>query len=111
MNALAYRVWRTDFSSPEHEQQMGGMKAYMPLSDQGDFQASEDEVQFMSHVEKAWSLDFHGLAFDVYTVTIALPDDFPMRLNVYSPPSASQRRLVVGERISGVCWLFGRLAA
>lgn len=111
VNALAYRVWRTQFDNPEQEAQMGKMKAYMPLTDSEDFVASEDEIQFISHVEEARSLDFHGIPIDVYTVTIALPANFPMRLNVYSPRVAAEGTFGVGDRISGVCWLFGRLAS
>jgi hypothetical protein len=85
---------------------MGQMKAYLPLS--GD-DASEDELQFSSHVEAVRPLDFHGVPFDVYTVTLALPDDFPMRVDVYTPRSAADEVLAVGDRISGACWLFGRL--
>lgn len=106
MNALAYRVGRTQFANPEQEALMGQMKAYLPLP--GD-EASDDELQFSSHVEAVRSLDFHGVPFDVYTVTLALPDDFPMRVDVYAAQSIADESLAVGDRISAACWLFGRL--
>jgi hypothetical protein len=107
VSALAYQVWPTEFDTAEQESRMGGMKAYLPVSDQGDYVASADEIQFVSHVEAVRATDFHGLSMTVYTVTIALPDDFPMRLNVYAPPSAAAQSFGIGDRISGVCWLFG----
>lgn len=110
INGLAYSIWRTTFDSPEHEAEVGGMRAYLPLSDQENYQASDDEIQFMSEVEAAWTVDFHDVPFDVYTITIALPDDFPMRLNLYTPRSMAEDVFTVGERIGGVCWIFGRLA-
>lgn len=106
VNALAYRVGRTTFDSAEQEALMGEMKAYMPIQDE---QASDDEFQFASHVEAVRSLDFHGAPVDVYTVTIALPDDFPMRLDVFTGRAVAEERFAVGDRISGACWLFGRL--
>jgi hypothetical protein len=106
MNALAYRVWPTQFESAEQETLMGQMKAYMPLP--GD-EASEDELQFISHVEAVRSIDFDGVPLDVYTVTIALPDDFPMRIDVFTARAVADGQFTVGDRISGACWLFGRL--
>jgi hypothetical protein len=106
MNALAYRVGRTQFGTAEQESLMGGMRAYMPISDP---EASEDELQFVSHVEAVRTLDYRGVPVDVYTVTIALPDDFPMRLDVYTGRALADERLAVGDRITGACWLFGRL--
>lgn len=108
MNALAYRVGRTRFANAEQESLMGETKAYMPIPDP---EASEDELHFISHVEAVRTLDYRGVPVDVYTVTIALPDDFPMRLDVYTGRALADEgeRLAVGDRISGACWLFGRL--
>lgn len=110
MNALAYQVWKTEWESPEKEAQMGQMKAYLPLGDQEGFDASHDEIQFMSHAEAIRPLDFHGVPMEVITLTVALPDDFAMRLNLYTPHTDRQATFAVGDRIGGVCWLFGKLA-
>jgi hypothetical protein len=111
INALAYHVERTRFASHEQETLMGEMTGYTPLSDAENFVASEDEIQFASHVEAVRALDFHRVPFHVYTLTIATPNDFPMRLNLYTPRTAAMDTFAIGERISGACWLLGRLAA
>lgn len=111
INGLAYAVWRTQFETPEHEQLMGGTKAYMPLVDDGGYIASEDEIQFMSHVDEVRSLAFFDVPIDVYTITIALLDDFPMKLNLYAPRVVSKEKFSPGDAINGVCWLFGSYSA
>jgi hypothetical protein len=107
LNALAYRAWSTTFQTEDQEREMKGTKAYMPLQDEPGYTASEDEIQFMSHVEEAYSLGFFGIPIDVYTITLALPDDFPMKVKLYTPRMVSERLLKPGEGISGVGWLFG----
>lgn len=110
MSALGYQVWPTQFANDEQAQLMRDMKAYMPLTDQGEFIASADEFQFVSHVEAVRTFNFHGTTMHVFTVTLALPEDFPMRLDVFTPVSAVQGTFDVGDCISGVCWLLGHLA-
>jgi hypothetical protein len=111
VDALAYSVWGVEAAeSPDFAT---GVKAYMPVSDQEDYVASLDEIQFLSVVETVRSAVSFGLRFDVYTMTIALPagsDGFSMRLNLYTPPHAEPHTFSVGDRIGGVCWLFGHLA-
>lgn len=105
MAGLGYRLYETIFESAEQEQKLGDTKAYFPVGE--DEGGEPDEIKFMSHVEGIREVNFWGIPLFAYTVTLALPDDFPMRLDVFAHATACDKAFSVGDRISGFAWLFG----
>ena len=66
-----------------------------------------DEVSFDSRIEDVKEVDFWGIPLIAYTLTLAVPNGFPLRLTVYSHESAGPRRFDPGDRVAGYAWLFG----
>ena len=103
---LAYSLFGTVFEDEQQAVSLAETKAYFPVSQEEGGEV--DEFKFMSHVEAVRETDFHGLPLLVYTVTIALPDDFPMRLDLFAHRSSCEKQFAVGDPISGFAWLFGK---
>lgn len=109
VGALAYKLYDTIYESPEQEIQLAEEKAFFPLRPEDG--GCVDEIKFMSHVEAAREIDFHGIPLRAYTVTLAEPDDFPMRIDVFAHPSVCERDFQPGDAISGFAWIFGAARA
>ena len=105
VGALAYKLFETMYESPEQESELFATKAFFPLREEDG--GCIDEIKFMSHVEAAREIDFHGITMRAYTVTLAEPEDFPMRIDVFAHPSVCERDFQVGDPISGFAWVFG----
>lgn len=103
--ALAYKMFDTMYESAEQEAELCNTKAFFPLRPEDG--GSADEIKFMSHVESAREIDFHGITLRAYTVTLAEPEDFPMRIEVFAHPSVCERDFQPGDPISGFAWVFG----
>jgi hypothetical protein len=81
--------------------------SYLPLTPEDE--GGIDEIQFDSCVEEKREADFWGVPLKVYTLTLARvgPDEFPLRLNMYFYEPEGAKDFEVGDRVSGVAWLFG----
>jgi hypothetical protein len=93
------------YESPKQEAELSETNAFFPL--RGEDGGCVDEIKFMSRVEAAREIDFHGITLRAYTVTLAEPEDFPMRIDVFAHPSVCQRDFQPGDPISGFAWVFG----
>ena len=105
VGAIAYKLFDTMYESPEQEEELGDKKAFFPLRPEDG--GCHDEIKFMSHVEVAREIDFHGINLRAYTVTLAEPEAFPMRIDVFAHPSVCEHDFRVGDPISGFAWIFG----
>lgn len=106
---LAYKLFDTVFESPEQKEKLAETKAYFPVDDAEGGRV--DEIKFMSHVEVVREVDFWGTPLLAFTLTLAEPEDFPMRLDIFAHPSACEKEFRPGDRISGFAWLFGAARA
>ena len=101
VNGLAYKLFEGEVPR--------GFSAdytfYIPLTQEEE--GGVDEVKFSSKVEAVEDVDFWGIPLIAYTLTLAVPEDFPLRLRMYSHASAGPRRFRVGDRLAGYAWLFG----
>ena len=105
VGALAYKLFDTMYESAEQEAELSNTNAFFPLrAEEG---GAVDEIKFMSRVEAVREVDFHGIAMRAYTVTLAEPEDFPMRIDVFAHPSVCEREFQPGEPVSGFAWVFG----
>lgn len=109
VGALAYKLFETMYDDPAQEAQLSGEKAFFPLRPEDG--GCADEIKFMSHVETVREVDFHGVSLRAYTLTLAEPEDFPMRLDVFAHPNVCERDFLPGDPISGFAWLFGAARA
>ena len=101
ISGLAYKLFEGEVPEDFSEE----FTAYLPLTLAQE--GGVDEVQFDSHVEEVREVDFWGIPLIAYTLTLATPEHFAMRLTMYSHESAGPRRFAPGERIRGIAWLFG----
>ena len=104
VGAIAYKLFDTMYDSPEQEAELRQTKAYFPLREEDG--GTIDEIKFMSHVEAVREIDFHGIPMRAYTVTLAEPEEFPMRIDVFAHPSVCERDFAPGDAISGFAWEF-----
>ena len=109
VGAIAYKLFETMYDNAQQEAELSQTKAFFPL--QAEDGGAMDEIKFMSHVEAVREVDFHGITLRAYTVTLAEPEDFPMRIDVYAHPSVCERDFQPGEPISGFAWIFGAARA
>ena len=105
VGAIAYKLFDTMYESPAQEAELCQTNAFFPLRPEDG--GCADEIKFMSRVEAARQIDFHGLSLQAYTVTLAEPNEFPMRIEVFSHASVCERDFQVGDPISGFAWVFG----
>ena len=109
VGAIAYKLFETMYESAEQEAELSQAKAFFPLREEDG--GTSDEIKFMSHVEAVREVDFHGITLRAYTVTLAEPEDFPMRIDVFAHPSVCERDFQPGDPISGFAWVFGSARA
>ena len=105
VGAIAYKLFDTMYESAEQEAELSETKAFFPLRPEDG--GGADEIKFMSHVEAVREIDFHGITLQAYTVTLAEPGEFPMRIDVFAHPTVCEREFQVGDPISGFAWVFG----
>ncbi|MCA9267465.1 MAG: hypothetical protein KDA41_03295 [Planctomycetales bacterium] len=101
VGAIAYRLFAADDEpQPPHD-----AKAFLPATPEEGGQL--DDIKFFTQVEAARDVDFWGVPLVAYTVTLAEPQRFPMRVDLFAHASACEKRFAPGDRISGFAWLFG----
>jgi hypothetical protein len=101
VNGLAYKMFEGEVpESVSHDYCF-----YLPLTEQEE--GGVDEIKFSSQVEDVEEINFWGISMIAYTLTIATPEGFPLRLRMYAHPSAGPKKFATGDRISGIAWLFG----
>ena len=109
VGAIAYKLFDTLYESAEQEAELHETKAFFPLRDEDG--GAIDEIKFMSHVEAVREIDFHGIPLLAYTLTLAEPEDFPMRIDVFAHASVCEREFQPGDAVSGFAWVFGAARA
>ena len=103
VSAIAYQL---EFDEPaEQSSGLSGFGALPQLSSDGE--AAEDEIVFHSTVEDVFDCEFWGIELQVYLLTLLHGPSGPLRVELYTHPSLTERRFSVGERVRGVAWLFG----
>ena len=103
VSAIAYQL---EFDEPaEQSSGLSGFGALPALSSDRD--AAEDEIVFHSIVEDVFECEFWGIELQVYLLTLLHGPDGPLRVELYTHPSLTERRFAIGERVRGVAWLFG----
>ncbi|MFO0621283.1 MAG: hypothetical protein U0745_07805 [Polyangia bacterium] len=103
VSAIAYQL---EFDEPAEAS--GGQSGFgaLPVLT-ADRDAAEDEVVFHSTVEDVFECEFWGIELQVYLLTLLHTQDGPLRVELYTHPSLTERRFAVGDRVRGVAWLFG----
>ncbi|MFC1834102.1 hypothetical protein ACFL2Q_05125 [Thermodesulfobacteriota bacterium] len=101
INGLAYKV----FEGEATEEFSDDFCAYLPLTPEEE--GGVDEIKFESRVEEVNDVEFWGVPLLAYTLVLATPNDFPLRLTMYAHESAGPKRFAPGDRIGGYAWLFG----
>ena len=103
VSAIAYQL---EFDEPaEQSSGLSGFGSLPALS--ADRDAAEDEIVFHSTVEDVFECEFWGIELQVYLLTLLHGPDGPLRVELYTHPSLTERRFAIGERVRGVAWLFG----
>lgn len=82
---------------------------YLPISKAEG--GAEDELRFLTRVEALERFDFYGIPFLALKVCLARVNGFDMNTTLFVPQSSAPESLKVGDRVSGMAWMFGFLAS
>lgn len=116
MSAFAYTLGRAPetevYSDLGAKVSFKGAHAFMPAA-LGNEDADIDDYWFHSPLEgEVSTTDLLGRPLRVYPVTLALPDEFEMRVDLYAADHALDSgvgRVAPGEDLEGFLWLQGQL--
>lgn len=120
MGALAYKVGLAEEMEAESGEgdsvakvSLRGASAFMPATLSNE-SADIDDFWFYSPLEAVpGQVEFTGRILRVYPVTLALPNDFEMRVSLYTAlhtVSPDMEGVAPGDDLTGFLWLQGYLA-
>ena len=101
ISGLVYKIFKKELPADCSED----FTCYLPISKEDE--GGIDEIQFSSYIEDIEEIEAMGLPFYVFTMTLAVVNEFPMKVRMYCPKYINQTPLKEGDRISGYAWIFG----